>query len=301
MGYLPVSACMTDTNAHSIARPSENPMEIPFSVRYNNIKLKVERLYKTSNHSKQRLFSGLEDISFSVRGGECIHLRSSVPWASQLLLDTLTGQTSIEAGSIWVHHQDQWLNVPQLPSRQVNQIHTQTIGYLEPSENLRSQPQVLNCVLTRLVALGVSRNQAEAQSRQILDWLGLPRRLWHNAPAQLSLPELHQVNLARTFAADYRIVVIGLPLSQLDPANQMRLLELIEYRKAKDTCFIGRFDQAALRVRVCDRSLAIHVPTPISAAARRQVTKTPTVVSTDLSVPIATTGAAVSNTAVHSY
>lgn len=276
-------------------------MEIPFSVRYNNIKLEVERLYKTSNQPKKRLFSGLEDISFRIKGGECIHLRSSVPWASQLLLNTLTGDTSIEAGAIWVHHQNQWLNLPQLSPRQVSQIHAQTIGYLGPSENLRSQATVLDCVLTKLIVLGVSRSQADAQSRQILDWVGLPRCLWHKAPAHLSLSELHQVNLARTFAADYSIVVIGLPISQLDSANQMRLLELIEYRKAKDTCFIGRFDQDALRVRVCDRSLSIHVPTPISAALRKrhQPTKTPTVISTG--IPAAATGVAAGSTAVRSY
>ncbi|MEM9804757.1 MAG: hypothetical protein AAF959_05710 [Cyanobacteria bacterium P01_D01_bin.56] len=276
-------------------------MEIPFSVRYNNTKLEVERLYKTSNQSKKRLFSGLEDISFSVRGGECIHLKSSVPWASQLLLNTLTGHTAIEAGAIWVHHQNQWLNLPQLSSRQVSQIHAQTIGYLGPSENLRSQSTVLDCVLTKLIAFDVSRSQAAAQSRQILDWVGLPRCLWHKAPTHLSLPELHQVNLARTFAADYSIIVIGLPISQLDPANQMRLLELIEYRKAKNTCFIGRFDQDALRVRVCDRSLSIHVPTPISAAARRQLTNIPTVISKGIPTAMATTGVAVSSTAARSY
>ena len=121
-----------------------------------------------------------------------------------------------------------------------------------------------DCVLTKLLQLGLSRAQAESHSRHVLDWMGIPRRLWHQAPSNLPLTTLHQVNLASTFAVDYSVIVIALPLSQLDSANQTRLLELIDYRKAKDTCFIGRFDQDELRTRVCDRSLSIHAPTPIS-------------------------------------
>ncbi|MEO0867278.1 MAG: hypothetical protein AAFY17_02295 [Cyanobacteria bacterium J06642_11] len=245
-------------------------MEIPFSIRYNNVKLKVERLYKTSTRSSKRLFSGLEDISFILRGGECIHLKSPVPWANQLLLETLTGHTQIEAGAIWVNHQDEWLNLSQLSQRRTNQVHTQTIGYLQPPNDiLRAYPTVLDCVLTNFLSLGLLRRQADAQSRHILDWVGLPRRLWYKAPTELSLAELQQVNLARTFAVDYSIIVIGLPISQLTPDNQAKLVELIEHRKAQGTSFIGRFDQSHARKRVCDRSLDIHVPTPISAAARK--------------------------------
>lgn len=239
-------------------------MEIPFSIRYNNIKLKVERLYKTSNQPGKSLFPGIEDVSFELKGGECIHLKSPGPWMNTLLLESLAGRTSIDAGAIWVAHQDRWLNLHQVSQRQISQIQAQTIGYLAPSETLRSQATVIDCVLTKLLCLGLSRTQAESHSRHVLDWMGIPRRLWHQAPGDLPLATLHQVNLASTFAVDYSIIIIALPLSQLDPASQTRLLELIDYRKAKDTCFIGRFDQDDLRYRVCDRSLSIHAPTPIS-------------------------------------
>lgn len=119
------------------------------------------------------------------------------------------------------------------------------------------------CVLTKLLELGQSRSQAEAHSRHVLDWVGLPRRLWQQAPNQLPLSKLHQVNLARTFAVDYDIVIVDLPRNHFDPANQMRLLELIEYRKAQNSCFIGRFDSEEFRRRVCDRNLSVHIPTPI--------------------------------------
>ncbi|MEM6252173.1 MAG: hypothetical protein AAF821_04545 [Cyanobacteria bacterium P01_D01_bin.156] len=243
-------------------------MKVPFSIRYNNVKLKAERLYKTSNHPSSHLFSGLEDISFSLRGGECIHVVSPVPWANQLFLDTLTGHTPMEAGAIWLQHQDQWLNLSQLSQRQLNQVRNQTMGYLQSSETLRALPTVLDCVLVKFLDLGMSHSQAREHSRHVLDWVGLPRGLWHRAPANLPLSELNQVNLARTFAVDYNIIVIGLPLSQLDRANQVRLVELIEYRKEKGTCFIGRFDQPEVRTRVCDLSLSLNAPTPITAAGK---------------------------------
>lgn len=240
-------------------------METPFAIRYHNIKLQVERLYKSADRPSEQPFLGLEDVSFILKGGECIHLESPVPSANRLLLEALIGHTRIEAGAIWVDHQGQWLNLPQLSHRQIGQIQAQTIGYLGRSEALRPLPSVMNCVLSPLLDLGFSRTQAEGHGRHVLDWVGLPRRLWRKSPAELTLAELHQVNLARTFAVDYSIVVIDLPLAHLDPANQKRLIELIDYRKAQDSCFIGRFDPADLRSEICDRNLSIHIPTPIPA------------------------------------
>ncbi|MBE9070792.1 hypothetical protein IQ260_29575, partial [Leptolyngbya cf. ectocarpi LEGE 11479] len=237
-------------------------METPFAIRYHNIKLQVERLYQSADQAQISWSPGLEDVSFVLKGGECVHLDSAIPSANRLLLTALAGQTRIEAGAIWIDHHGQWLNLPQLAPRQISQIQAQTIGYLGPSADLRSAPTGMHCVLTKLIELGFSRSQAEAQARHVLDWVGLPRRLWQKTPEDLSLAELHQVNLARTFAVDYSIVVIDLSFEQLDPANQRRLLELIAYRKALDSCFIGHFGQDELYREICDRSLSIHAPTP---------------------------------------
>ncbi|MFG6104012.1 hypothetical protein U2F10_17245 [Leptothoe sp. EHU-05/26/07-4] len=257
-------------------------METPFEIRYNNIKLQVERLYKSADQTIKQHFPGLEDISFTLRGGECVHLHSYVPSANRLLLDTLSGHFRIDAGAIWVDHQRQWLNLSQLSQRQTGEIQARTIGHLGCSETLRTQSIVMDCVSKPFLNLGLSRVQAEGQSRHVLDWVGLPRRLWHQAPKHLTLAELHQVNLARTFAIDYSVIVIDVPINHLDRDNQRRLIQLIEYRKAQNTCFIGSFNDDDLRQQICDRNLSIHVPTPIFSDS-------------------APTHAAASNIAAHSY
>ena len=253
-------------------------MKTPFEIRYNNIKLKVERLYKSAAQPGKERFPGLEDISFTLKGGEYVHLHSNIPSANKLLLDALRGHIRIDAGAIWVAHQEQWLNLPQLSQRQIDQIQARTIGYLGQSEALRRESTVLNCVCRPLLKLGLTRTQAEAQGRHVLDWVGLPRRLWHQAPKHLALNELHQVNLARTFAIDYSVIVIDGSINRLGPENQERLITLIEYRKAQDTCFIGQFEPADLHQQICDRNLSIHLPTsipreilPIPAAANNIV------------------------------
>ncbi|MBX2862762.1 MAG: hypothetical protein KTR27_04340 [Leptolyngbyaceae cyanobacterium MAG.088] len=272
-------------------------MEIPFSIRYNNIKLKVERLYKTSDQPGKSLFPGIEDLSFNLKGGECVHLKSPGPWVNTLLLNALAGRTRIDAGAIWVEHQRQWLNLPQLSARQMGQIQTQTIGYFPRSETLKSHLSVLDCILAKFLDLEFSRADADRQCRRVLDWLGISRRLWDKPLADLPMTTLHQVNLACTFAVDYAIIVFEPPISQLDQANQALLLELIGYRKEKGTCFIGRFDQAEVRGRVCDRNLCIQVPTPTSVVpSTRTPAKAPTLIP--IGIP---TDVAVSSKAAHSY
>lgn len=287
-------------------------METPFSISYHNIKLQVKRLYKSADKLSEKQFPGLEDISFFLKGGECVHLDTPVPSAHRLLLDALTGHTRIEAGAIWIEHQGQWLNLSQLPHRQAGKIQASTIGYLGPSDALCSEPTAMDCVLKPLIDLGLTHAHAEEQSRHILDWVGLPRRLWYRPLRKLAIYELHQVNLARTFSIDYSVIVIDLSISGLDQANQKRLMDLIEYRKARGTCFIGRFDHDDVRQRVCDRDISIHIPTPISATQSKSA---PTVAQPIMIKPAAkpiatkpiakptlfTTGVAVSSTAVRSY
>ncbi len=166
-----------------------------------------------------------------------------------------------------VDHQSQWLNLPQLSHRQTDQIQTRTIGYLGSSEALRGESTVIDCVSTQLLGLGFSHTQAEGHSRHVLDWVGLPRRLWQREPKHLPLTELHQVNLAHTFAVDYSVIIIDLPVDHFDVANQRRLLKLITYRKTQDTCFIGCFREYDLRQQICDRNFSIQGPTPIPIAA----------------------------------
>ncbi|MEA5465247.1 hypothetical protein [Leptothoe sp. PORK10 BA2] len=266
-------------------------METPFAIRYHNIKLRVERLYKSTElkTEKEKRSLRLEDVSFTLKGGECIHLYPSV--VHGLLLDAVVGHTRIDAGAIWIDHQGQWLNLPQLSPRQMRQIQARTIGYMGSSEALRSMPTVIDCVQSRLLELDFSHSQATSHSRHVLDWVGLPRSLWHKAPADLPLVKLHQVNLARTFAVDYSVVVIDLPMDHFDPDNQKRLQQLIEYRKAQNSCFIGCFDQVELRQNVCDRNLSIPIPTPIPRDKSR-----------DQPAPTGpSTGVTVGSTVVHSY
>lgn len=221
-------------------------MALPFAVSYYDLRLKADRLYITGN-------PGLEQVSLLMKGGETVALASPDSAADRLFLQVLGGQRRADAGSIWVAHRDSWLDLMELPERQRKTVYGQTVGYLGPGEALDASTPV-DIVSSGLRLAGLAPPQVEQRGREVMDWVGIPRRLWQRPVAGLDRPVQEQMMLARTFAIDYRVIVVGLDLTTLADKNRTRLWQLMAHRRNQGTSFIGRFAGEKI---ACDRTVVL--------------------------------------------
>ena len=145
-------------------------------------------------------------------------------------------------------------------------LRRELLGYV--SQFLRVVPRVptLDVVAEPLRAVGVTREDAEARAKALLQLLNIPERLWSLSPTTFSGGERQRVNIARGFAQSYPALLLDEPTASLDAANREVVLALIEEAKARGAAIIGIFHDDAARARVCDREIDVSHFTPGSAA-----------------------------------
>ena len=168
---------------------------------------------------------------------------------------SLYGNYRIDQGDIWIQHQQQWVNLPQLRDHELIQVRQQTLGYV--SQFLRVIPRVsaIDVAAEPLMEFGQEAEVAKDRICQLFHQLNLPERLWHLSPTTFSGGEKQRVNIARAFAVPYPILLLDEPTSALDAANREVVIHLIEERKKEGCAMVGIFHDEDVRDRVCNRTL----------------------------------------------
>ncbi|MEL6381697.1 MAG: phosphonate C-P lyase system protein PhnL [Cyanobacteria bacterium J06626_18] len=222
--------------------------------------LKADKLYKSFvlHHQGGVKLPVLERVSLTIAAGECVALQGSSGSGKSTFMRSLYANYRIDSGSIWVKHQDQWVNLPQLEPHQLIEVRKHTVGYV--SQFLRVIPRVpaFEVAAEPLIDLGVNPDIAYDKVRDLFVQLNLPERLWHLSPTTFSGGEKQRVNIARAFAVDYPILLLDEPTSALDAVNREEVMQLIEKRKIKGCAMVGIFHDDEVRERVCNRVLTFE-------------------------------------------
>jgi alpha-D-ribose 1-methylphosphonate 5-triphosphate synthase subunit PhnL len=236
-----------------------NPLIInhkyPVSQVSNNTLLKVENLRKSFTLHQQggiRL-SVLPSVSLTINTGECIALTGPSGSGKSTLIRCIYGNYRVDSGSVWIQHEEQWVDLCQLQPHEVLAVRQKTIGYV--SQFLRVIPRVtaLEVAAEPLLELGVEKEIACDKIRDLFHRLNLPERLWHLSPTTFSGGEKQRVNIARALSFNYPILLLDEPTSALDFKNRQVVMELLEERKNQGCALIGIFHDEEIRSQLCNR------------------------------------------------
>lgn len=200
--------------------------------------LEVESLEKTFTlhlRGGQRLPT-LRAPDFQLQAGECVALRGPSGAGKSTLLRCVFGSYRVDSGSIYLHHQQQCLELSRADSRSILDARRWSMAYA--SQFLRVIPRVSTLAIVAEPALlqGKSDTEAAARARELLLRLNIPLALHHLPPASFSGGEQQRVNVARTLIGTHPLLLLDEPTASLDPANAA--LILAEIRRAKEK--IGR-------------------------------------------------------------
>jgi len=193
------------------------------------------------------------DLSLRVQSGECVCLHGPSGAGKSTLLRSLCANYKPDAGRILVRHAGEMIDLVTAEPWRVVEMRRHTIGYV--SQFLRVIPRVptLDIVADPAKVLGRTAEAAEARGRDLLIRLNIPERLWRLAPATFSGGEQQRVNIARSFAVDYPILLLDEPTASLDAANRQVVIALIREAKARGAAIVGIFHDAEVREAVADR------------------------------------------------
>jgi alpha-D-ribose 1-methylphosphonate 5-triphosphate synthase subunit PhnL len=138
--------------------------------------------------------------------------------------------------------------------QEILEVRKRTIGFV--SQFLRVVPRVpcLDIVSEPLRSLGVGAEEAKRKAEILLDLLRIPKRLWSIAPATFSGGEQQRINIARSFAADYPIMLLDEPTASLDARNGATVTQLIRDAKQRGAAIVGIFHDEEDCQAVADRT-----------------------------------------------
>jgi len=188
----------------------------------------------------QKPIEVLKGVTFSVREGEKVAIVGRSGAGKSTLLNILGGLLKPTSGTV---------------SRPKN------FGFVFQSYHLMPELTVLENVLlptmARRAAALATRAASEARARDLLEKVGLGKRLDH-LPAELSGGERQRVALARALVTDPALVLADEPTGNLDAMTGADILRMLSDLSGDGKTSLVMVTHSPAAAAVCDRTLTLE-------------------------------------------
>jgi len=171
----------------------------------------------------------LRDCTLDIGKGEFVFLVGPTGSGKSTLLRLLTKEEQPDEGEIWVAGRC----VNELPHWKVPDLRRE-IGCIFQDFKLLPDRSVYENVAFALEVIGVSRRVIDRQVPQVLDLVGLSRKM-ENLPGELSGGEQQRVSTARAFVNRPSILLADEPTGNLDPETSRGIMRLLDRINNKGT------------------------------------------------------------------
>ena len=194
----------------------------------------------------------LRGVDVDVPRNTCVVLGGDSGAGKSSILKMVYGSYAADGGQILLARDGRVLDLVTAEPREIIAARRDTMGYV--SQFLRAVPRVsaLNVVAEPLLDHGLPHDQAHARAADLLERLGIPRRLWNLPPATFSGGEQQRVNIARGFVTGRPLLLLDEPTASLDAGNRAVVIELIREHLARGVAMLAIFHDAGVREAVAD-------------------------------------------------
>ncbi|WP_416261829.1 putative ABC transporter ATP-binding protein YbbA [Gibbsiella quercinecans] len=214
--------------------------------------LEVHHLSKHVGEGEHRL-TILTGVELVVKPVQTIALIGESGSGKSTLLGILAGLDDGSAGEVRLLGE----NLPALDEEKRAALRARDVGFVFQSFMLVPTLSALENVQLPALLRGESERQSRDQAVQLLEQLGLGKRLGH-LPAQLSGGEQQRVALARAFSGRPRVLFADEPTGNLDRQTGVRIADLLfSLNRDFDTTLILVTHDETLAAR-CQRRLRLR-------------------------------------------
>ena len=181
----------------------------------------VEVTYKGKGLKKD--FKALKGVSLDIRAGECVGLVGESGSGKTTLGRAVLGLAPVTGGSITMEGKE--IAHASRAERKDLAKDIQVV-FQDPYSSLNPSMSIEQILTEPLVVRNVSKADASARVRELLEAVGLPSDAAHRRPREFSGGQRQRIAIARALALDPKLIVCDEPVSALDLTTQSRVLDL---------------------------------------------------------------------------
>lgn len=212
---------------------------------------------------RENVIEVLRGVELAVEPGESVAVVGESGTGKSTLLHLLGGLDRPDRGTVRVRGIDLY----GLADRERTALRGKDIGFVFQFHHLLGDFDALENVMMPLLVAGASRSAARRRALEVLERVGLGRRLDHR-PGELSGGEQQRVAVARALAGRPSVVLADEPTGNLDPATAEEVHALLcEVQKEQGAALVVATHNAGL-AGLLDRTLRMEGGVLQQAAVR---------------------------------
>jgi len=226
--------------------------------------LQVENFSKSFLlHEQNKRIPSSCRISFNVNAGELSALIGPTGAGKSSVLKCIY-RTYLPRGGriIYRSASGQDFDLATIDEQKILQFRRFEIGFVTQFLHCLPRQPTIDVVTQPLLAIGVTRDEANQRASELLRAMRVPERMWSISPARFSGGERQRVNLARGLIAKPRLLLLDEPTASLDPVTAECVIHIIEQLKSEGTAMLAIFHRPDITRRLVDQVIEMTMPSP---------------------------------------
>ncbi|MET7578096.1 ABC transporter ATP-binding protein [Streptomyces microflavus] len=216
----------------------------------------------------------LHGVTLSVAPGEAVGVIGETGSGKSTLARTVLGLVPASAGSIRIAGED----VSGYGPRQWRDLRRHgVIQYVfqDPLRSLDPDLTIEDSLVEPLLIQGVRREEAALRARSFLDRVHLATDLLARLPGELSGGQRQRVSVARALVTGPRLVILDEPVSALDSANRVQVLEILKELRASGVALVFISHDLGSVAGTADRIAVLHQGELVETGTAHEVVNQP--------------------------
>jgi oligopeptide/dipeptide ABC transporter ATP-binding protein len=167
----------------------------------------------------------VDDVSFQLQEGETLGIVGESGCGKTTLIRTLVRLIEPTAGAIRFRGE----NITSAGRRQLEPIRREMqMVFQDPQASLNPRKRIGQILATPLRIRGVEKEQIEAETRNMLERVGLHTEHVNRFPHEFSGGQRQRIGIARALAVEPRLILLDEPVSALDVSIQAQVINLLD-------------------------------------------------------------------------
>ena len=169
----------------------------------------------------------LRGVSLDVKAGETVGIIGETGSGKSTLARAVLGLVPASAGSVVVDGSD----VTRFSTRQWRAFRRRGVVqyvFQDPLRSLDPDLTISDSLIEPLLVRGVPRGEAVDRARLLLEQMTLDLELLDRLPGAISGGQRQRVAIARALITDPALLILDEPVSALDSANRVQILEILQ-------------------------------------------------------------------------